>query len=88
MSTLGLYPEELDLENVGFQWPARTKIQRVYHNFLKKNNDYRNLLRCLDLLDINFEVLSSSIALDKLDVECAENVEAKPTGNDSGFIKY
>ena len=26
LSTLGLYPEELDPENFYFQWPTRTKI--------------------------------------------------------------
>ena len=32
--------------------------------------------------------MCSAIALDKVDLVCAETVEAKPTGNDSGFITY
>ena len=34
--SIGLYPEELDPENVYFQWPARTKIQQMYHDILKE----------------------------------------------------
>ena len=34
-STLGLYREELDPENFYFQWPSRTKMQRLYQKFLK-----------------------------------------------------
>ena len=35
LSTLVLYPEDIDTENFYFQWHARTKIQRMYHKFLK-----------------------------------------------------
>ena len=56
--------------------------------FLKEVNDDNKILKCLDIRDKNFEYLRSAIALDKIDLECAENVKAKPTGNDSGFIAY
>ena len=36
----------------------------------------------------NFDVLSSAIALNKIDLDCAETVKSKPTGNGSGFITY
>ena len=32
--------------------------------------------------------MRSEIALDNVNLECAAIVKAKPTGNDSGFIKY
>ena len=32
--------------------------------------------------------MSSDIALDKVDLVCAETVKAKPTVNDSGVITY
>ena len=45
-------------------------------------------LRCIDLQYNNFEVMRSSITLDKEDLVCIETVKAKPTVNDSGFITY
>ena len=35
LSTLGLYTEELHRGIFYFHWPARTKIQHMYHKFLK-----------------------------------------------------
>ena len=55
---------------------------------MKKVNSDQKYLRCLDILDKNSEVLRSAIPLDKVDLECAETVKAKPTGNDSGFVTY
>ena len=48
-STLGIYPEELDPEIFYFQWPVRTKMQRLYQNILKEGNGDHNFLRCPDL---------------------------------------
>ena len=36
----------------------------------------------------NLEVLRSAIVLDKINLEFAENVKYKPTGNNSVFITY
>ena len=60
----------------------------MYHKFLKEGNGYHKFIRCPDLGDNNFEVLRSEITLDNVDIDCAETVKAKPTGNDSGFITY
>ena len=60
----------------------------MYQQFFKEVNFYHQFLRCLDLRDKNFEVLHSSIALYKVDLEYTETVKAKPTGNDSVFIAY
>ena len=88
MSTLGPYPEELVPENFYFKCPARTKIQRLYQNILKEGNGNQKYLRFPDHQENKFEVLHTSITLDKADFECACIVKAKPTGNDSGFITY
>ena len=34
-STLGIYPEDIFAEIFYFQLPARTKMQRIYHNLFK-----------------------------------------------------
>ena len=60
----------------------------MYHNFLKEVNSDSKYLRFTDLRDNNFEVLLSATTLDKIDLDCAENVRAKPTVNNSGFITY
>ena len=88
MSNLGLYPEELDPEKIYFQWPTRTKIQRLYQDILREFNGDQKYLRCPDLQDNSFEVLSSEITQDKIDLDCAETVKAKPTVNGSGYITY
>ena len=36
--TRALYPEYIDCVNFYFQWPARTKIQRMYQKLLKEGN--------------------------------------------------
>ena len=87
-STLGIYTDELDPEIFYFQWPARTKMQIMYQNFPKEGNGNYKFLICTDLQDNNFEVLRSTITLDKTDLDCAENVKAKSIGNYSGFITY
>ena len=88
LSTLGRYPEEIGQENIYFQWPARTKHQRMYQRFLKEGNGDHSILRCPDLQDSNFEVLSSTIELYKVNLEFAESVKDKPTRDDSGLIIY
>ena len=35
LSTLVIYPEYLDNKNFYFQWPYRTKMQRIHMNLLK-----------------------------------------------------
>ena len=59
-----------------------------HQNVLKEGNGDYNYLRCPDLQDNNFEVMSSEITLDKADLVCAETVKAKPTRNNSFFITY
>ena len=54
LSTLGLYPEDLDSEIFYFQWPARTKTQRKYQKFSKEGNGNHNFLSCPYLQDNNF----------------------------------
>ena len=70
LSNLVLYPEELDPEIFYFQWPVRTKIERMYQNILKEDNVDHNFLRCSYLQEKNFEVMHSEIVLDKVDLEC------------------
>ena len=60
----------------------------MYQKLLKEGNGDHKYLRCRYLQYKNFEVMSSAIALDKIDLDCAENVKAKPTGDYSGFITY
>ena len=55
---------------------------------MKEGNGDHKYLRCPYLQDRTFKVLYSEIALDKVDLECAETVQTKPTGNYSGFISY
>ena len=43
---------------------------------------------CPNLQDTNFQVLILEIALDKIYLDCAEKVKAKPTRNDKVFIIY
>ena len=88
MSTPELYPEDLDPENFYFQWSSRNNMKRMYRQLLNEGNSEQKYLRCPDLWDNNFEVLRSSIALDKVDIECANIVKPEPTRNDSGFINY
>ena len=60
----------------------------MYQKLLKEGNgDYR-FIRFPDLRYNNFEVLCSVIALDKINLDCAENVKSKATGNYSSFITY
>ena len=63
-------------------------MKRIYQKLLKEGNGDHKFLRCSDICDNHFEVLSSEIALDKEDFECAGTVKDKPAGNDSGFITY
>ena len=58
----------------------------LYQKILKEGNGDHKYLRCTDLWYNNFEVLRSEIALDKVNLECAETVKYKPTRNYSGFI--
>ena len=54
ISTPGLYYEELVPVNYHFQWPARTKIQRIYQSLLKEGNGDIKFLRCPDIQDYKF----------------------------------
>ena len=60
----------------------------MYQDILREFNGDQKYLRCPDLQDNKFDFLRPTISLDKVDLECAETVKAKPTGNDSGFITY
>ena len=55
---------------------------------MKEGNVGQKISRCPNIRDNNFNVLRSAIALNKVDLECAENVRAKPTGNNLSFITY
>ena len=79
MSTLGLYSEEFNSENVYFWWPVRTKIQHIYQIIFKEVNGYHKYLRFTYIQDNNFEFLRSDIALNKVDLLREETVRAKPT---------
>ena len=54
-------------------------MQRLYQNILKEDNGDQKCLMCADLRDNNFGVICSEIALDKVDLECAETFKDKPT---------
>ena len=88
MSTLGIYPEELVRENFYFWWPGRTKMQRIYERIFKSFNGDHKYLRCPYLKYNNFDIMSSSIMLYKVDPVCAKTVKSKPTVKYSGFITY
>ena len=60
----------------------------MYQNILKEGNGDHIFLRCPYLEDNKCEIMRSDIALDKVDLECAETVKSKPAGNDSDFITY
>ena len=49
MSTLGLYPEDIEPENSYSHWPSRKRMQHIYKKFLKEGNDDKRFLRCPDL---------------------------------------
>ena len=85
MSTLGLYPEDIFPEILYFKWPSKNKMQHMYKNILKEGNGDQKYIRWPDLWDNFFEVMSSTIALDKVKLMCAETVKDKPTINDSGL---
>ena len=61
---------------------------RSYQIILKEGNGDQEYLRFSDIQDKNFEFMCSSIALDKVKLDCAETVQTKPTRNNSGFIAY
>ena len=48
----------------------------MYQNLLKVSNSDNKYLMCPDLWENKFEVMRSKIALDKIDLECAETVKA------------
>ena len=60
----------------------------MYQNFFKEGNEDHKFLWFPDLQDKIVEFLRSEIAFDKIYLECAENVKAEPTRNNSGFITY
>ena len=69
-----------------FWWYCRTKINFIHRGILKGGNGDHNYSRCQDIRDKKFEILHSAIALDKLNLECSETVDAKSTINDTYFI--
>ena len=71
MFNIGLYPEEIVPEHFHFQWPDITKMQYIHKSILKEDNDDHKYLKCPYLRDKTFEVISSSIALNKVDLVCA-----------------
>ena len=60
----------------------------MYNDILKEFNGDHKFLRCTNLRNNSFEFMRSTIALDKLDLVCAETIKAKPDGNYSVFITY
>ena len=60
----------------------------MYNDLFKEVNGYHKFLRCTNLQNNNFEFMRSTIALDKLDLVCAETIKAKPDENYSVFITY
>ena len=82
ISTIGLHPVEHEPQNFYFQRPAITKMQRICQNILKEGNGDHKYLRCQNIWDNNFEVMRSEIALDKVDMACAETIKDKYNGND------
>ena len=57
LSTLGIYPDELDPEIFYFQRPIRGKLKRLYQKIFKDGNGDQKCLRFPDLRDNNFEVI-------------------------------
>ena len=88
MSILGLYPKYIVPKIIYFQWPVITKIQCIYQNKLKEVNGDHKYLRFPGICGNNFDILRSSITLNKVYLVCVETVKAKPTEIDSGFITY
>ena len=88
MFTLGLYPEELSSEIFFFRWPVRTKMHIIYQRILKEGNGDHNCLKCTYFQYKNFDILRTSITLDKIDPVCSDSVKEKPTRNHAGFITY
>ena len=70
-SSVRQYTEEFDPKIFYFQWPARTKMQRMYQKLSKEENYNHKFLRCPYLRVNNFEVLRLAIALNKDELECA-----------------
>ena len=58
----------------------------MYQQLLKEGTSDHKYLRFPYLQDNNFEDLWSEIALNKVDLVCAETDKTEPTINDSGFI--
>ena len=81
MSTIVLYTEELDPETFYFRCLSRTKMKYLYQNIFKEVSGDQKCLMCTYLQYNNCEVMHSAIALGKVDLECAETVKSKPTGN-------
>ena len=63
-------------------------MQHIYKKIVKEGNGYHDYLRCTYIRYNNFEVLCAAIKMYEVDLECAETVKARPTGNDSCFITY
>ena len=63
MSTILTFPEDIDPENIFFQWPDRAKNWHIYQRIFKEGNGDHKYLWCPDVGDNNFDVLRTSIAL-------------------------
>ena len=60
----------------------------IYQSLLKEVNGGNKYLGFPYLLDNNFEVMCTAIALDKIYLVCTDTVREKYTVNDAGFITY
>ena len=62
-------------------------MQHIYQTPLKEGNGYHKYLQCPDIQDNNFEIMCSTISLNKVDLACSKTVKAKPTGNYSALLR-
>ena len=65
ISSLKLYPGEVDPEHLLFQCHDSTKLQQYYLRFLKKVNSDHKYLKCPYIWYRNFELLRTSLAFEK-----------------------
>ena len=49
MSTIGIYPEDINTENFFFQCTVRTTTHHIYHRLLKEENGNHKYLMCPDI---------------------------------------
>ena len=71
MSTIGLYPEELDPDNFYFWWIDRNIMQCIYQRPLKKGNIYHKFLKFPYIQDNYFDILRPDRSLGNIEMVCA-----------------